>query len=311
MSYLQAVDISQWQGVIDWTRVPAPIAVIKMSGGDSGLYLDSKANANYYGAKNAGKAVGMYHFAGGQDATNEADFFIAACSPLAEDDVLCLDWEIPHNDPVGWCKTFTNRVHDRTGVWPLIYMNLATLNAYDWSPVLQNCGLWLAAWNNNPEATLTNKLYVMHQYSSNGTVAGISGRVDTDAWFGTVEQFKKYGYHAPVTTVPEPVPTPTPVIPPATTTGTNIDGVMPPVVTVPTTPPVVVTSPPVTTTKEDALDVLTRSAKTLVAVYAAFVTADGFNILGISTAAQLKVTALATLVTALWNTVLKIRASVQ
>lgn len=77
------------------------------------------------------------------------------------------------------------------------------------------------------------------------------------------------------------------------------------------TPVVVSPSPPVTTKKEDALDVLTRSVKTLFAVYAAFIAADGFNILGISTTAQLKVTALATLVTAVWNTILKIQSSVQ
>jgi hypothetical protein len=82
----------------------------------------------------------------------------------------------------------------------LLYINLATLNAHDWSSVLNNCGLWLAAWNNDPEATLTNHPYVMHQYSSNGTVPGIAGRVDLDAWFGSVAQFRKYGYQVPAPT---------------------------------------------------------------------------------------------------------------
>jgi len=214
MSYTGAIDCSQWQGTINWGAVPQPIAIIKMSGGDAGLYTDSKANANYYGAKNAGKAIGMYHFAGGGNAQNEADFFVAACSPLEKDDVLVLDWEIPHANPVAWCLAFVNRVHERTGVWPLIYMNLATLNQYDWTPVLSNCGLWLAAWNNNPEATLTNKFYVMHQYTSSGTVPGIAGRVDLDAWFGSVAQFRKYGYQPSVT---PPAPEPVPVPPPAPT----------------------------------------------------------------------------------------------
>jgi lysozyme len=185
MSYTAAVDCSQWQGTIAWPLVNVPIAIIKMSGGDNGLYTDSKANANYYGAKSSGKAIGGYHFAGGKDAVNEADFFISCMSPLEQDDVMVLDFEIPHADPVGWCRAFVNRVHDRTGVWPLLYINLATLNAHDWSSVLNNCGLWLAAWNNDPEATLTNHPYVMHQYSSNGTVPGIGGRVDLDAWFGS------------------------------------------------------------------------------------------------------------------------------
>lgn len=238
MSYVTALDVSQYQGDINWAAVDRDIAIIKMSGGDAGLYTDSRATANYYGAKAAGKAVGMYHFAGGNDPVNEADFFIAACSPLEEDDVMVLDWEIPNSDPVGWCKSFRDRVHDRTGAWPLLYVNLATLNQYDWSPVLDNSGLWLAAWNNDPEATLTNKVYVMHQYSSNGTVPGIAGRVDLDAWFGTVDEFKKYGYHTAVTApAPAPVP-PTPVV---ATPGTNIDGVIPPAAS--STPPPVLPAP--------------------------------------------------------------------
>jgi hypothetical protein len=98
--------------------------------------------------------------------------------------------------------------------------------------------------------------------------------------------------------------------------GSNIDGVIPQPGTViePMTgvvTPTIVTNVPTTTTKEDALDVLSRSVKTLIAVYAAFITADGFNILGISTTAQLKVTAIATFVTAAWNIILKVRLSLQ
>lgn len=215
MAEVTAIDVSQYQGNINWNAVDREIAIIKMSGGDAGLYTDSKANANYYGAKTANKAIGMYHFAGGVNAVNEADFFIAACSPLEENDVLVLDFEIPHPDPVGWCGAFVNRVHDRTGIWPLLYINLATLNAHDWSTILSTCGLWLAAWNNDPEATLTNKPYVMHQYTSNGNVPGIAGRVDLDMWFGTKEQFNKYGYHKPIPIpTPQPVPIPPVIIPP-------------------------------------------------------------------------------------------------
>jgi lysozyme len=214
MSYVPAVDVSQWQGTIAWAQVNIPIALIKMSGGDNGLYTDSKANANYYGAKSVGKAIGGYHFAGGKDAVNEADFFISCMSPLEQDDVMVLDFEIPHADPVGWCRAFVGRVHDKTDVWPLLYINLATLNAHDWSPVLNSCGLWLAAWNDDPEATLTSHPYVMHQYSSNGTLPGIAGRVDLDAWFGSTAQFRKYGYQAP--------------IPPPTTTSTTTTTTLPP-----------------------------------------------------------------------------------
>lgn len=244
MVQTQAIDVSRWQGAINWASVPQPIAIVKMSGGDAGLYTDAKANANYYGAKNAGKAVGMYHFAGNGNAQNEADFFIAACSPLAENDVMILDWEVQSTDPVGWCNAFMNRVHDRTGVWPIIYINLATLNAHDWSQVLKNCGLWIAAWNNDPNAQLTSHPYIIHQYSSSGTVAGISGRVDLDMVFMDIPTWNKYGYHKPApaptpTPAPAPVPPPIPIPEPVPTPAPNPDPTPPPAPTpIPTPDPI-------------------------------------------------------------------------
>jgi lysozyme len=214
MGHIDAIDVSQWQGNINWSAVPQPIAILKMSGGDAGLYVDSKANQNYYGAKAAGKLIGGYHFAGGGDPANEADFFVAAMSPLEENDVLVLDWEIEHPDPVGWCTTFVNRVHERTGTWPLFYTNGSRLNQYDWSPVRNNCGTWVAWYGMDPEGSLpVSGMYVMHQYTSDGSVPGIAGRVDLDAWFGTLDQFKMYGWHS-TQPVPEPTPEPEPVPPP-------------------------------------------------------------------------------------------------
>ncbi len=231
----EAIDISCWQGNINFNVVPQPIIIIKATGGDGGLYVDDKMIQNYYGAKNAGKVVGQYHFAGGGDPIGEADFFLNKISPLEENDVFILDWEIEHANPVGWVQAFMQRIHDRCGVWSIFYTNLSRLNEFDWSPVTQNCGVWVAAYSYSPNTDLPTKYaYIMHQYSSTGSVPGIAGNVDMDMFYGTVEQWKKYGWHAPVVAPPAPVPTPAPVEPPKP--------VEPPVIK---TPPVVVT-PPVT-----------------------------------------------------------------
>lgn len=209
MAYVRGIDVSVYQGLIDWNAVKnsgVQIAIVKIGGGDAGLYYDSRATTNYYGAKNAGIAIGGYWFAGGGDARHEAEYFVNGMSPLEVNDVLVLDWEIKHADPVGWCTAFVNRVHELTGVWPLIYFNGSTWNAYNWSPVTNNCGVWVAWYDRDPEGTLPvgGKVYVMHQYTSSGSVPGIAGRVDLDAWFGTLDQFKKYGYK-PSTPPPKPV----------------------------------------------------------------------------------------------------------
>lgn len=206
---MRAIDVSQWQGVINWSAVPSEIVMMKMSGGDAGLYYDSKASVNYMGATAAGKAVGMYHFAGGGDPIQEADFFIAACSPLAKNDVMVLDWEIAHGNPVGWCQSFIQRVIDKTHTIPIIYMNTSTENTYNWKPIVDmNVGLWVADYRFTAQQNVPIKrwpTYIMHQFTSSGAEPGIGGRVDVNEWFGSKAQFQKYGYQPQVTPPPAPV----------------------------------------------------------------------------------------------------------
>jgi hypothetical protein len=94
-------------------------------------------------------------------------------------------------------------------------MNLATLNAHDWTPVLNKWGLWLADWTGDATGSTVNttKTVVMLQYADGPTY-------DRDEWYGTVEQFKAYGWGnhntQPTPTPPqevpsEPTPTPDPV----------------------------------------------------------------------------------------------------
>lgn len=216
-----AADVSRYQGTIDWANMP-PIAMIKMSGGDAGLYMDSMAATNYNNAKANGKAVGGYHFIGWTlGASAEATYFLQAMSPLAEYDVYALDIEaIPSGvNPVPYVSEMVNLIHSKINVWPLLYMNVSSLHAYDWSGLLANCGLWLADWNNDPQGTIPNvPVYVMQQYSD-------GPNYDHDEWFGTVDEFKAYGYHAPAqapvsVSTPEPVQTTTPVAKPIVATVT-------------------------------------------------------------------------------------------
>jgi hypothetical protein len=239
MSYTTAKDISRYQG--SWQDTGEPIVFIKIGGGDDGLYYDSAASSDWPAAVAAGKAVGGYWFGGGsQSPEAEAAFFLKGMAPLTEGDVYALDVEAAlagRPDVVQWTTDFVNYVHDQIGVWCLVYMNLSTLNAHDWTPI-SNCGLWLADWAVSPDATIpTSHVYVMQQYSD-------GPNYDHDAWFGTVDQFKAYGYHAPVV-APAPEPTPAPEPPVAPTPAPVVEPVPAPT---PTPIPVVTPSEPTTTT---------------------------------------------------------------
>lgn len=217
MAFLNFIDVSRWQGDINWPAVKnAGIqgAIVKISGGDAGLYYDPKASQNYYACKGVGLLIGGYHFAGHADPVAEANFFVEGMKPFAENDVFVLDYDSDTGDAVSWVQAFVNRVHDLTGVWCIVYVNGSTRNAHDWSPVAANCGFWIAWYGKDPNQDLpVNGIYVMHQYTSAGHVAGIAGNVDEDAVYMTPEQFDKYGYHAPVAPVIPPVPVILPTAP--------------------------------------------------------------------------------------------------
>lgn len=217
-----AKDISRYQG--NYTDTGEPIVMVKISGGDQGLYIDSQAANNYNQVIAHGRAFGGYHFAGGGDPIAEANYFLNAMQPWNPGEVPALDWEINHPDPVGWCLAFVNRVHEVAGAWPLVYMNLATLRAFNWHPVLDNCGLWLADWVGQPDPNIDtgDYTYTMLQYND-GPV------YDHDVFYGTVDQFKKYGWpSAAPTPTPTPIPTPTPETTTTTTTTATTTTTLPP-----------------------------------------------------------------------------------
>src|SRR5437899_2214212 len=129
-------DISEYQGVYD-VRDGNPLIMMKMSGGDAGLYYDKCAAVNYQNTVKAGKIPFMYHFYGGGDPTAEADFFLKAVSPLAPGDGLAVDIERgatwnPQTDPSAVAKVqqFVEHIHAATGVWCWVYMNISTANMY-------------------------------------------------------------------------------------------------------------------------------------------------------------------------------------
>lgn len=211
---IPAKDISRWQGA--YSETGEPIVMVKISGGDVGLYVDPQAASNYNQVIAHGHAFGGYHFAGAGDPVAEANFFVNAMMPLNTGEVPALDWEVGHPNPPAWCNTFIDQVRKGCGnpnQGGLIYMNLATLNAHDWSLVLSKWGLWLADWTGDPSGATVNtdKTVVMLQYNDGPTY-------DRDEWYGSIEQFKAYGWQpatAPAPApAPEPSPSPTPPEPP-------------------------------------------------------------------------------------------------
>lgn len=221
MSYTVFHDISYAQGAYNMAADKNPVIALKMSGfyyGSKTGYYDAQAATNYRNALKYGKVPILYHFAGGGDPIKEADYFVGAVSPLAKGDVYCLDYELtaamnPPANPVQWCVQYCERVHQKTGVWPIFYTYASLLAEHDFTPVLLNCGLWVADYGVPPTATVPTRghPYIIHQYTDKP--------LDTDALFISVATLKEYAYGYVPKINPQKPPDPPPA---STSTSTTV-----------------------------------------------------------------------------------------
>ena len=217
MADMRGIDVSGWQSPTVTCTADYDFAVVKATQGTgfTNGYMTSQAQC----VRQRGKSLGFYHYAGGGNATAEADHFVNTVRPYLGSAVLVLDWESYQNSAWGsssWIRVFVNRVHARTGVWPLVY----TSAAYLWqipSDVRAHCGLWVAQYANNNATGYQTRPWnygrygeAMRQYTSNGRINGYAGPLDLNYFRGDATQWSKYANPNGHTTAPAPTPTPKP-----------------------------------------------------------------------------------------------------
>lgn len=207
---MRGVDVSNWQCDIDTHALDADFVVAGATwgiGGFNNMCLINGVNqaANYQlgRATNSGKSIGVYHYAMGRDANAEADFFIDNVRGYVGNAVLVLDWESQDNPQFGngaWIETWVRHVHDRTQVWPIVYVQASALGQLT-SFVREHCGVWVAQYASMAVTGYqeTPWLYgaygeAMRQYTSNGYVPGYAGRLDLNYFRGERWQWDAYAH---------------------------------------------------------------------------------------------------------------------
>ena len=146
---LNGIDISKWQDGINLSNIAFDFCIAKATEGLT--FVDRCCDKYIQAAKKLGKPFGFYHFARPyNDPIKEADFFVDNTLGYYNDGIPCLDWEAENKWDVSWAKRFLDRVTQRTGVKPYIYMSESIANAYNWSSVV-NAGykLWVAKYKDN------------------------------------------------------------------------------------------------------------------------------------------------------------------
>ena len=187
---MKGIDVSIWQGIIDWTKVRndgTQFAILKAGGSDAGFYKDSTFEGNYLGCKAAGIHVGAYYFVGRNCTTKpngEADAhrFLEMLKGKQFDMPVYLDFEAPNAGDVngntqaaiGFCN-----VMEKAGYYVGIYASdISGFKEKLHSSALRQFTWWVARYGDRPVYAVNS--LGMWQYSSNGAVDGIKGRVDMD-----------------------------------------------------------------------------------------------------------------------------------
>jgi lysozyme len=127
LAYPRGVDVSNWQGSVDWSAVARSGRQFEFSKATEGTgFTDRYYAGNRREASRNGLKAGAYDFARpANDPIAEADHFISVASPRRGDLLPVLDLEdtggLSRSQLRSWVRRWLDRVQARLGVKPLIY----------------------------------------------------------------------------------------------------------------------------------------------------------------------------------------------
>lgn len=182
---LKGVDVSHWQGSIDWKRAAKAGVRFAMIKALQGTEPDPRSKQNIAGAEEAGVSAGIYVYSTAADeaqARAEADAALDMCRGAKLCWPVALDFESGHfksmkkSERARVITAFSERIEEG-GRIPMLYSDHDWLTRLIPASVVKRYPIWLARWRKEePEEPFC---YVMWQ-SGTGRVPGIDGDVDLD-----------------------------------------------------------------------------------------------------------------------------------
>lgn len=185
--YILGVDVSKYQGSIDWAKVKEDgirFAILRVgSSSNNGIYIDPYFEENYLGCIANGIAVGAYMFTYA-DTESEQNEEILKFLPALEGKTfrypIFVDVEYSGLATLGatqlssLIKRYMD-ILDQKGFTPGWYSYTNFINSYIDKDMLKDYPLWVADYRS---ALGYSGPYDIWQYTSSGTVNGINGNVD-------------------------------------------------------------------------------------------------------------------------------------
>ena len=207
VTYANGVDVSHYQGVINWTQVASKSYRFTFAKATEGVTLvDATYPVNRAGAEGMGLRFGAYHFgrpAGASaaaivaSAISQADHFVDVAQPQVGELPPVLDLEVTGGlSPSAlaqWAQSWLDEVKARTGVSGFIYASpdfwknkLGDTSAF----ALGGYRLWVAHWTKNasplvPASNWGGLGWTFWQWTDCASVPGFLNCVDGDRYVGT------------------------------------------------------------------------------------------------------------------------------
>lgn len=209
-TYVRGVDVSKWQGAIDWSQVAAAgieYAFIRSSYGLTGV--DNYFDTNWAAAREAGVLRGSYHYfnptyGGAEQARN----MLAQFDDPEDLGELPLVVDVEESSGAPTPAVYASRVIDfvdtieaETGRRPMIYTGGYFWDTYVASTALADLPVWVAHYFNDrstahcPNTPNAWGAWAFWQHTEMASVSGISGGVDGDVFDGTYEQLLALTFH--------------------------------------------------------------------------------------------------------------------
>ena len=199
------MDVSRWQGSIDWDKVKASGLVSgvmlktvstnrKLSKRKDGLYIDPTFERNYAECKRVGLPVGVYYYTYATDKEMaDAELALLKTAMTGKTFELPISVDVEDNkikklstQALTDLAAYALATVERWGFYALLYvgLNFAQTELYMGGAALRKYDVWLARHPRDKSKTKpedkpkTDFAFGMWQYTSTARIPGVSGNVD-------------------------------------------------------------------------------------------------------------------------------------
>lgn len=188
------IDVSRYQGTIDWAQVAAAgykgamLKTVstnrKLSKRSDGLYIDPTFEANYRNAKAAGLDVGVYYYTyATSEAMADAELALVRQAVYGKELTMPLAVDVEENKlkPMSTLDLTNLTAYaleqvEKMGFYAQLYTYTGYKYELDMARLSSRWDVWLADYTG--KTPKVDFKYNAHQHTSKGSVPGISGNVD-------------------------------------------------------------------------------------------------------------------------------------